>query len=154
MIEVERTVPAPSGLGTDVVGVPEGSPVELQLRLESVVEGVLVSGLGRAQASGECVRCLDPVVIDLVLDLQELFAYPESAAADADEIAQLEDEFVDFEPVLRDAVVLALPLQPVCQDACLGLCAICGARLNDDPEHQHDQVDPRWAALGELHQND
>ena len=154
MIEVERTVEAPSGLGTDVVGVPEGSPVELQLRLESVVEGVLVSGLGRAQARGECVRCLDPVVIDLVLHLQELFAYPDSAAADADEIVQVEDEFVDFEPVLRDAVVLALPLQPVCQDDCLGLCATCGARLNDDPEHQHDQVDPRWAALGELHQND
>lgn len=147
MAEVVRTVPAPAGLGLDVVGVSEGAPVELDLRLESVVEGMLVSGTARAQASGECVRCLDPITIELDLDLQELFAYPDAAAAEAEEIAQVEDELVDFRPVLRDAVVLALPLQPVCRDDCLGLCATCGARLNDDPDHHHDQVDPRWAAL-------
>jgi uncharacterized protein len=150
MVDVVRDVPAPPGLGLDVVGVPEGAPVELELRLESVVEGVLVSGQARAQATGECVRCLDPITIELDLDVQELFAYPDAAAADAEEIAQVEDELVDFRPVLRDAVVLALPLQPVCRDDCLGLCATCGARLNDDPGHQHEQVDPRWAALGDL----
>ena len=150
MAELVRTVPAPSGLGLDVVGVPESAPVELDVRLESVVEGVLVSGSARAQATGECVRCLDPIALELDLDVQELFAYPDAAAADAEEIAQVEDELVDFRPVLRDAVVLALPLQPVCRDDCLGLCPTCGARLNDDPEHHHDQVDPRWAALGEL----
>jgi len=154
MAEVVRTVPAPAGLGLDVVGVPEGAPVELDLRLESVVEGVLVSGTARVQASGECVRCLDPITIELGLDLQELFAYPESASAESGEIAQVEDELVDFRPVLRDAVVLALPLQPVCRDDCLGLCATCGVRLNDDPDHQHDQVDPRWAALGGLVESD
>jgi uncharacterized protein len=150
MVEVERTVVAPSGLGLDVVGIPEGDPVELQLRLESVVEGVLVSGLVRAQARGECVRCLEPVAIELELDVQELFAYPDAASAEAEGIAQVEDELVDFRPVLRDAVVLALPLQPLCQESCLGLCATCGVRLDDDPGHSHDQVDPRWAALGDL----
>jgi uncharacterized protein len=150
MVEVVRAVPAPPELGLDVVGVPEGAPVELQLRLESVVEGVLVSGTARAQATGECVRCLDPITIELDLDVQELFAYPDAAAAAAEEIAQVKDELVDFRPVLRDAVVLALPLQPVCRDDCLGLCAVCGARLNDDPAHRHEQVDPRWAALGDL----
>ena len=148
MVEVARTVPAPIGLGLDVVSVPEGDPVELDLRLESVLEGVLVSGVARAQAHGECVRCLDSITVELDLDVQELFAYPDAPSADAEEIAQVEDELVDFRPVLRDAVVLALPLQPVCKDDCLGLCATCGARLNDDPGHQHDQVDPRWAALG------
>jgi uncharacterized protein len=150
MVEVERTIPAPAELGLDVVSVPQDSPVELQLRLESVVEGVLVSGVARAQASGECVRCLDPIEIELDLDVQELFAYPDAAAAEAEEIAQVQDELVDFRPVLRDAVVLALPLQPVCRVDCLGLCATCGARLNDDPKHHHDQVDPRWAALGSM----
>ena len=154
MVEVNRTVDAPPGLGTDVVGVPEGASIELQLRLESVIEGVLVSGTCRTQATGECVRCLDPLVFDLDLDIQELFAYPDTAAADAEEITQVEDELVDFRPVLRDAVVLALPLQPVCRDDCLGLCATCGARLNDDSDHQHDQVDPRWAVLGDLHRQD
>jgi uncharacterized protein len=154
MIKVERTVAAPSGLGLDVVGIPEGGQVELQLRLESVVEGVLVSGICRAQAVAECVRCLEPVEIDLELDVQELFAYPDAASADAEEIAQVEDELVDFRPVLRDAVVLALPLQPLCQESCLGLCATCGVRLDDAPGHSHDQVDPRWAALGGLSAQD
>jgi uncharacterized protein len=150
LIRVDRTVPAPSGLGLDVVSVPEGAPVELELRLESVVEGVLVSGTCRAQAQGECVRCLEPITVGVELEVQELFAYPDSASAEAEEIAQLEDELVDFRPVLRDAVVLALPLQPLCRDDCPGLCPVCGVRLADDPEHHHDQVDPRWAALGGL----
>lgn len=150
MAEVSRSVPAPPGLGLDVAGVPVGAPVELQLRLESVVEGVLVSGTARTQASAECVRCLEPISIELDLAVQELFAYADAPAADSEEIAQVKDELVDFRPVLRDAVVLALPLQPVCRDDCLGLCATCGARLDDDPTHQHEQVDPRWAALGHL----
>ena len=52
--------------------------------------------------------------------------------------------------MLHDAVVLALPLQPLCRDDCPGLCATCGARLADDPEHHHDKVDPRWAGLQDL----
>jgi uncharacterized protein len=110
-----------------------------------------VSGTCRAEARGECVRCLEPIAIGLELAVQELFAYPDSASAEAEEIVQLEDELVDFRPVLRDAVVLALPLQPVCRDDCPGLCATCGIRLADAPGHQHDQVDPRWAALEGLH---
>jgi uncharacterized protein len=147
MAVIERTVPASERLGVDVVALPEGSPIELALRLESVIEGVLISGTATAQAQGECVRCLDPVVIDLEVEMQELFAYPETAAADADEIETLEDELVDIGPMLRDAVVLALPLQPVCSVDCRGLCPTCGIRLADDPEHAHEQVDPRWAAL-------
>lgn len=150
LVRVVHTVPAPPGLGLDVVSVPEGAPIDLELRLESVVEGVLVSGTCRARAEGECVRCLEPVSVDLELEVQELFAYPDAASAEAEEIAQLEDELVDFRPVLRDAVVLALPLQPVCRDDCPGLCPVCGVRLADAPGHRHDQVDPRWAALGGL----
>ena len=60
----------------------------------------------------------------------------------------LQDDLVDLEPLLRDAVVLALPFQPLCRDDCPGLCTECGARLADDPDHQHeDAIDPRWAAL-------
>jgi uncharacterized protein len=59
----------------------------------------------------------------------------------------LEDGLLDLEPVLRDAVVLALPLQPVCREDCPGLCSECGARLADDPDHHHEAVDIRWAAL-------
>ena len=62
--------------------------------------------------------------------------------------SRLEGDLLDLEPLLRDAVVLALPFQPLCRDDCPGLCAECGARLADDPGHQHDEpIDPRWAAL-------
>ncbi|WP_236246789.1 DUF177 domain-containing protein [Streptomyces sp. CC210A] len=155
-----REVAAPADLGIDgVIGVPEGSPVELELRLESVMEGVLVTGTARAAAEGECVRCLEPLRRDVEADFQEMFSYPDTddrghrkAAADDDAeedegLIPLEDGMFDLEPVLRDAVVLSLPMQPVCREDCAGLCADCGANLNDDPDHHHDAVDIRWAAL-------
>ena len=148
MREVRRTVPAPADLGTEVIGVPEGSDLELELRLESVMEGVLVSGTARGRAAGECVRCLDDVELDVTADVQELFTYPGKAPeGDEDDLRELEGDLIDIEPVLRDAVVPALPFQPVCSPDCPGLCSECGARLADDPEHHHDVVDPRWAAL-------
>jgi uncharacterized protein len=148
MRQVHRTVPAPADLGTEVIGVPQGSDLELDLRLESVMEGVLVSGTARGRAAGECVRCLDDVERELDVDLQELFTYPgKSPEGDEDDLHELDGELLDIEPVLRDAVVLALPFQPVCSSECPGLCSACGARLADDPGHHHDVVDPRWAAL-------
>ncbi|NYV74581.1 MULTISPECIES: DUF177 domain-containing protein [Streptomyces] len=155
-----RTVDAPRDLGiADVIGVPEGRPVELELRLESVLEGVLVTGTARAKAEGECVRCLEPLERQLVADFQEMFSYPDADdrgrpkadagddAEDDEDTLHLEDGMFDLEPVLRDAVVLALPMQPVCQEDCPGLCPECGVRLADDPDHHHDAVDIRWAAL-------
>jgi len=149
MRTLSRSVPAPADLGVDVLGVAEGSQLDLDLRLESVMEGVLVSGTARGEATGECVRCLDPVVRSLAVDVQELFAYPGNENADETE-HQVEGDLIDLEPVLRDAVVLALPFQPVCRDDCPGLCSQCGARLADDPAHTHQAVDPRWAALSGL----
>lgn len=125
--------------------MPEGSDVELDVRLEAVLEGVVVSGTARAAVTGECVRCLDPLSESLETDFAELFVHP--GREGDDETRWLEDDLIDLEPVLRDAVVLLLPLQPVCEDDCPGLCAQCGARLADDPGHEHEDVDPRWAAL-------
>jgi len=147
---LSRSVPAPEGLGVGVVGVPAGADLRLDLRLESVIEGLLVSGTVRTEAVGECVRCLDRVELDVELPVQELFAYPDATASTDEDVLQLEDDLLDLGPVLRDAVVLALPLQPVCRDDCPGLCPLCGARLADDPGHQHEQLDPRWAALQDL----
>ena len=144
---VQTSVKAPADLGIAVIGVPPGSPVELDLRLESVVEGVLVSGLATVQLRGECVRCLGEVSEELEIDVQELFVYPESDATD-DEASRLEGDLVDLEPLLRDGVVLDLPFQPLCREDCEGLCVECGANLNDDPQHTHDApLDPRWEKL-------
>ena len=151
---VSFTAPAPADLGIEVLRVPEGSPVELDLRLEAVMEGVLVTGTARAALAGECARCLEPIRDDVEVDLQELFVYEESDTATDDgddDVSRLEGDLLDLEPLLRDAVVLTLPFQPLCRDDCPGLCIECGARLADDPDHQHDEaIDPRWAALGEL----
>jgi uncharacterized protein len=155
-----REIDAPKDLGIlGVIGVPEGAPLALKLRLESVMEGVLVTGTARARAKGECVRCLEPLEQELTADFQEMFSYPDADdrgrvkaepaddAEDDEDMLFIEDGLFDLESVLRDAVVLALPMQPVCQDDCPGLCSECGARLADDPEHHHDVVDIRWAAL-------
>ncbi|WKV77752.1 DUF177 domain-containing protein [Streptomyces sp. SNU607] len=161
MMRLTRTAEAPKDLGIDgVIGVPENAPLALDLRLESVMEGVLVTGTARATAEGECVRCLEPLTLEVEADFQEMFSYPDaddrnrSRTADPVDDAEddedrffLEDDSFDLEPVLRDAVVLALPLQPVCKETCAGLCSECGIRLDENPDHHHDVADIRWAAL-------
>ncbi|WP_179951075.1 YceD family protein [Xylanimonas oleitrophica] len=155
MREVARVVPAPADLGTAVIGIPEGADLTVGLRLEAVMEGVLVSGVVRGTAVGECVRCLDPVTREVTVRVQELFAYPErqQAAVESgddeleDEESVLDGDLADIEPAVRDSVVTALPFQPLCRPDCPGLCSECGARLADDPDHHHDVVDPRWSAL-------
>lgn len=149
MREVHREVPAPGGMGVEMIAVPEGFPVTLDLRIESVVEGVLVTGSATAHVRGECARCLCEIGYDDTFDLQELFFYP---GRDAEEDApRVVDELIELEGVLRDAVVLELPFTPLCRDDCSGLCITCGANLNDDPGHRHDdQADPRWADLARL----
>ena len=151
---VRTKVRAPADLGIAVIGVPVGSPVELDLRLESVVEGVLVTGAATVAISGECVRCLGTIVDGLEIEVQELFVYPGNEAAE-DEASRLEGDLIDLEPLLRDAVVLELPFQPLCSPDCAGLCPQCGADLNDHPGHSHEVApDPRWAALRRLEGGD
>lgn len=141
---------APADLGTVVLEVPEGSPVVLDLRLESVAEGVVTTGTASARVAGECVRCLDQIDDEVTVEFQELYVYPESEATD-DEARRLDGDDLDLEPALRDALVLELSFQPTCRPDCPGLCPTCGARLADDPGHCHgDAVDPRWAALRNL----
>jgi uncharacterized protein len=151
------TAPAPADLGIEVLRVPEGSQIEFELRLEAVMEGVLVTGQAHARLEGECARCLEEIHDEVVADFQELFVYEESDTAQSlhggedDDAGRLEGDLIDLEPLLRDSVVLMLPFRPLCQDDCPGLCIECGARLADDPGHQHDEpIDPRWAKLQAL----
>ncbi|MCL2465925.1 MAG: YceD family protein [Micrococcales bacterium] len=153
---VRRVVATPDDFGTDVIGIPAGTDLELDLRLEAVTEGVLVTGDVRGRAVGECVRCLDRVDENVVVRLQELYVYPErqaAAVADGDDdegLRELDGDLADLEPALRDEVVPALPFRPLCRTDCPGLCAQCGVRLADDPGHAHETTDPRWAALSGL----
>ncbi len=148
---VDLSVAAPADMGSAVFGVPEGSDIAIELRLEAVMDGVLATGTASTRTTGECVRCLDELDDDLVVDFQELYLYDET---EEDELS-LEGELLDLEPVVRDAVVLALPFTPVCDPDCPGLCAECGARLADDPDHTHGEaIDPRWSALSRMTETD
>jgi uncharacterized protein len=154
MRTLKRVVPAPRDLGLELIDVPEGADLTLDLRMESVSEGVLVSGTVAGPLEGECARCLRPITDQLAVTIQELYAYPDSATeetTDEGEVGRLQDDLLDLEPALRDAVVLALPVNPLCQEDCPGLCSECGAHWDDLPEdHTHQQIDPRWAGLSKL----
>lgn len=147
-----RTVAAPVGLGlADVIAVPDDGEVELDVLLEAVAEGVLVSATAVAPIEGECARCLDSISDDIEVEVRELFAYPDSTTdetTEEDEVPRLVDEKVDMEPLVRDAVVLALPPAPLCTPHCQGMCAECGRKWADLPaDHRHERIDSRWAAL-------
>jgi uncharacterized protein len=151
-----RIVPAPAEpdrLGLETIAVPAGSPVDLQVRLESVTEGVYVSGTAHASLEGECARCLDPLTDGIDVGIGELFAYPDSVTdetTEADELPRVVDDYVDLEQTVRDVLVLELPLSPLCRADCPGLCADCGEKWADlAPDHGHEIVDARWAALRE-----
>ena len=151
MREFRRSVPASTALGSELIAVPEGAPLELDARLESVSEGVLVTGTVTAPLRGECARCLDAIDDQVEASVVELFAYPGSETSETtteDEIYRIDGDYIDVEPIVRDAVVLSLPFTPLCRPDCAGLCPECGERLDDLPAgHAHETLDPRWAGL-------
>lgn len=158
MIALHDTVASPSRIGLDLVAIGRGAPVALDLQVESVSEGVLVTGTLDAPTGGECARCLAPVTGHVQVRLTELFAYPDSATdatTEEDEIGRVVDGVVDLEQAIIDAVGLELPLSPICRADCPGLCPECGVPLaTAEPGHHHDLIDPRWAKLAGLVQRD
>ena len=175
-----RIVPAPDDLRLELIGVPVGSDVALEVRFEAVSEGVLATGTVIAPLAGECARCLTPLSSSVTAGFQELYLYADGRHGkhdkhdkhekhdkhdryakhdehdeeeqDAEELYYLDGDLLDLEPAFRDAVVLALPMSPLCQEDCPGLCAECGVPLADaGPGHRHEPAaDPRWAALRQL----
>ena len=137
----------PEEFGNAMIGMKAGSELRVELRMESLHDGILVSADIDGTAAGECGRCLIDIEQAVQVEIQELFAYSSDEAFEY----EVHEDTIDLEPVIRDAVVLSLPFQPVCQEDCLGLCPQCGVRLLDNPGHEHENpVDPRWAALGSL----
>ncbi len=156
----EFDVPAPEGIGTEVMGVAPGEQMHVDLRLESLVDGVLASGTVTTTASGACVRCLTDLRDEVDEEFQVLFVWPEGRGRSEDigqvdpetqeNVRELDGDLMDLVPVVRDAIVPGFDFQPVCSPDCPGLCDRCGEPLADDPDHAHDEVDPRWAALQQL----
>ncbi|ORX08656.1 hypothetical protein AWC27_25420 [Mycobacterium szulgai] len=150
MFTVQDTVNSPSRIGVELIAIEQGAPLDLDLRVESVSEGVLVTGTVAAPTTGECSRCLNPIQGRVQVGLTELFAYPHSATeatTEEDEVGHVVDDRIDLEQPIVDAVGLELPFSPVCRPDCPGLCPQCGIALASEPGHRHEQIDPRWAKL-------
>lgn len=144
MREHSLDIEVPDAMGAGLIGVRQGAELHIDVKLEGLHEGVLVSGHASADATGECSRCLIDISEPIEVDFAELFAY--DASEDFDFFVR--DDHVDTEQVVRDAVVLSLPFQPVCRPDCPGLDPVTGERLADLGEQPARQViDPRWAAL-------
>ncbi|GAA1125635.1 YceD family protein [Microbacterium natoriense] len=137
--------------GEGIVTYAEGSELDLDVRLESVHEGILVSGTAEGEYSGVCGRCLIDIAQPVEVEFQELFAYPGQEETDF----EVQDDHVDLETLVRDAAVLSLPFQPVCQPDCLGLDPRTGERLTvSTGTEQAAPIDPRWSALQQITDQD
>ncbi|UGU31646.1 YceD family protein [Mycolicibacterium smegmatis] len=162
MLTHRETVPSPARIGLDLIAIRQGAELDLDLRLESVSEGVLVTGTVSAHTEGECARCLTAISGDVEIDLTELYAYPDSTTdetSESDEIARVgasgRPDTVDLEQPIVDAVGMSLPFAPLCQPDCPGLCPDCGIPLaTAEPGHGHEKIDPRWAKLAGMLQDD
>ena len=147
MRELKLDIVTPEQMGEGIALIPKGAELDLDVRLESVHEGILATGEVFVDADAECSRCLEPLTVPVEVDFQELFAY---SLTDEDDLV-ITDETIDLEQVVRDAVVLSLPFNPLCSNDCLGLCVDCGVKLSENPQHEHEApVDPRWNALKNL----
>jgi uncharacterized protein len=135
-----------AGAGGSAAAV--ASEARAELILESLPgDTLLASGTVDAEWSGECRRCLGPASGSVRAEVRELF----EPGSDEEETYLLRGDQIDVEPLVRDAVLLELPLAPLCREACQGLCPECGANRNDDDcGHKPDTRDPRWAALDQL----
>ena len=162
MLTLRETVPSPSRIGVELAAIDEGAPLDIDMRVESVSEGALVTGTVSAPTTGECARCLTPITGDVEIDLTELFAYPDSATeatTEPDEVGHVgssgQPNTIDLEQPIVDAVGLALPFSPVCGPDCEGLCPHCGIPMaTAEPGHHHEQIDPRWAKLASMREKD
>jgi uncharacterized protein len=158
MLTIRESVPSPSRIGLDLIAIDKGARLDQDLRVESVSEGVLVTGTVSAPTTGECARCLTAITGYVEIELTELYAYPQSttdATTESDEIGRVGSgalaDTIDLEQPIIDAVGLALPFAPVCRPDCPGLCPECGIPLaTAEPGHHHERIDPRWAKLATM----
>lgn len=159
--EYEISIDEHSAVGVALLAIPVDDPIHVELRLQAVSEGVLVSAEIHAMAFGECVRCLEPVRYEIDESFAELYNYEsdtkhkkrgpqpvEVEVGDEDAELWMAGDIIDLESPIRDAVVLNMPINPLCSQECEGLCPGCGVKWSELPDgHQHAQSDIRWAGL-------
>ncbi len=151
MRQYELHFSAPEPIGIPLLEIRRAEEILIRFRAESVDDGVLITGEVESFAHGECSRCLDPIEEEVEQNFQELFLYASRTSEnseDDDELFVLDGDFADIEVAIRDAVILAMPVNPVCSMDCEGLCTTCGEKWRDLPDdHAHDVIDARWTGL-------
>lgn len=144
---------APQAIGIALLEIPKSEPIDISFKAESVDGGVLLTGTVISHAKGECGRCLDPIDFDVNQKFQELFLYSSKVSEvedDEDEVFSLDGDIADLEVPIRDAVILSMPINPLCQSDCLGLCSVCGRKWMElEKDHAHKASDPRWSGLAD-----
>jgi uncharacterized protein len=162
--EYQLDIETVTRIGVPLIAVQEGDVIEVDVRLESVTEGILLSAEIYAVAQGECIRCLDPVEVVIDRKIQELYRYEptnekgrrkrredEDIDLDGEEELQMEGDLMNLEIPIIDAIILTLPVNPLCSQECLGLCPDCGEKWESLPQgHAHEVIDARWSGLEEL----
>jgi uncharacterized protein len=144
--EVRLQLPS-EGLTVLDSAVPAGALIDVDVALESLSDGVVVTGRVSAPWEGDCRRCLGPAGGTLDVMVRELY----QPKPDSDEAFPIVGDQLDLEPLVREALLLELPLAPLCRPDCAGLCPECGADRNDtDCGHHLVAHDPRWDVLDEL----
>ena len=171
MKEYSFTIIAPENIGVPLIFLPQGDEISIDLRIESVDEGVLATIEIYAVAKGECIRCLDPVEVEIDKTLRELYRYEptdsrgartgkrgnrkrneeEDIDLEIDDQLWMDGNVMDLETPIRDAIVLDLPINPLCDEECQGLCPECGEKWSLlAQDHRHEVIDARWAGLSGL----
>ncbi|MHB1712787.1 MAG: YceD family protein [Acidimicrobiales bacterium] len=148
------------GLGTVSVVVPEGAEVEARVTLSSYPGGIMATGRVSAPWQGECRRCGGVITGAVEAEVCERFVIRASGSGVGADGAMEDDAYVvaedvlDLEPLARDAVLLELPLAPLCAEDCRGLCPRCGVDLNLEACSCKPEPDPRWSDLDTLRLGD
>lgn len=146
-VREEQRRGAIEGLAAVGVAVPEGAEVVVDVTLSSYPEGIMAVGSVTAPWVGECRRCGGPVAGELSVAVHERYV---GDGSPDDEAYSFADDLIDLEPLARDAVLLDLPLAPLCSEDCSGMCPQCGANRNVEPCQCQAPQDPRWSALDAL----
>ena len=153
--EVSLTVPAPADLGIEVLRVAEGAPVDLDLRLEAVMEGVLVTGTAKAALDGECARCLEPISDDIEVTFQELFLYDDRRDQDpprrTTRSASSRTTCSTSSPCCGTRWCSHYRSSRCVRTTVLGCAPNVVPAWRTTPTTQHEAaIDPRWTALAQL----
>ena len=133
-------------------------PITGRLRMRRTNQGILVDGPVEAEVELTCARCLESFILPISFDLEEQF-YPTIDVITGLSLPENDDELIfpidqnhqlDLREALRQNLLLALPMQPICKEDCAGLCAQCGKNLNEGPCHCEPPLDERLSVLGDL----